>query len=119
LRPELHVDEVVGLLDGGAQQSRTQLVRVRARYRGLHDMSGGFTLLNITQDSASHLVASLKDNHGGYAEISLELASTEPPVVKRIFGHPVPPPASERSPSENGRDLVGQVKGRAANLLQK
>src|SRR5437660_741575 len=44
-----------------------------SRDRGLHDMTGGFTVLNITQDSASHLVASMKDNHGGYAEITLEL----------------------------------------------
>jgi len=89
-----------------------------SRDRGLHDMTGGFTILNITQDTGSHLVASMKDNRGGYAEITLDLASTEPPVIKSILGHPVPPPPSEHSPSANAQELAELVEAHAANLLQ-
>lgn len=89
-----------------------------SRDRGLHDMTGGFTIFGITQDTGAHLVASMKDNHGGYAEITLDLASTEPPVIKSILGHPVPPPALERSPAANTQALAEQVEMHVADLLQ-
>ena len=88
-----------------------------ARDRGLHDMTGGFKVLNIAQNSASHIVASLKDNHGGFAEITLDLASTEPPVIKGILGHPVPPPGSERHPASNAQELAHEVEAHAADLV--
>ena len=89
-----------------------------SRDRGLHDMTGGFTVLKIIEDTGSHLVASMKDGHGGYAEITLDLASSDPPVIKGIVGHPVPPPSSERSPSANAQDLAEQVEMHVAKLLQ-
>lgn len=85
----------------------------------LHDMTGGFSVLKITEDTGSRLVVSMKDGHGGYAEITLELASTDPPVVKSIFGHPAPPPQVERAPAGNDAELVAQVRAHAAELLAK
>jgi CubicO group peptidase (beta-lactamase class C family) len=90
-----------------------------SRDEHLREMTGGFTLLKVTQDTGSHLVASLKDGHGGYAEITLELASTDPPVIRSIVGRPVPPPASERSPSSNDQELLAEVNKHVAELLSQ
>jgi CubicO group peptidase (beta-lactamase class C family) len=61
----------------------------------------------------------MKDAHGGYAEIMLDLASTDPPVIKSIVGHPVAPPASERSPSANEDELIAEVKAHASELASR
>lgn len=89
-----------------------------SRDQGLHDMTGGFTIVKILEDTGSHLVVSMKDGHAGYAEITLDLASTDPPVIKNIVGHPVPPP-SERDPAANDQSLMTQVSTHVADLLAK
>lgn len=90
-----------------------------SRDQGLHDMTGGFTLIKITEDTGSHIVASMKDRHDGYAEVTLDLASTDPPIIRGIFGHPAPPPPSERDPASSDSDLVRQVTTHVADLLHK
>lgn len=90
-----------------------------SRDQRLHDMTGGFTIVKIMQDTGSHLVVSMKDGHAGYAEITLDLVSTDPPVIKSILGHPVPPPQSERTPAGNDQDLVTQVSSHVADLQAK
>lgn len=86
---------------------------------GLYGMTGGFSLERVLQDTGSHLVASVKDAHGGYAEITLDLASSDPPVIKGILGHPVPPPSAERSPATNDEELAKQVDAKIAELIAK
>src|SRR5437588_10304342 len=90
-----------------------------SRDEGLHEMTGGFTILKIVQDTGSHLAVSMKDGHGGYAEITLDLASTDPPVIKGISGHPMPPPPTQHSPSANAQDLATQVEAHVASLLER
>ena len=90
-----------------------------SRDKDLYGMTGGFTIVRILEDSGSHLVVSMKDARGGFAEITLELASTEPPQIKSIFGHPVPPPKPERSPAVNDQELVRQIKIHATELVAK
>lgn len=80
----------------------------------LYEMTGGFTVLKVLEDTGKRLVASMRDGHGGYAEITLELSSTEPPVIKGIQGHPVPPPPSERAPADNDESFVAQVRAHIA-----
>ena len=83
----------------------------------LHDMTGGFTVEKITQDTGSHLVVSMRDAHGGYAEITLDLSSTDPPVIKSIQGHPVPPPQSARNPSLNDQDLIAKLNAHIEEVV--
>lgn len=90
-----------------------------SRDKDLYGMTGGFTIVRILEDSGSHLVVSMKDARGGFAEITLELASTEPPQIKNIFGHPVPPPKPERSPAVDDQELVRQIKIHATELVAK
>jgi hypothetical protein len=89
------------------------------RDHDLHEMTGGFTVVKILEDTGSHLVVSMKDGHSGYAEITLDLVSTDPPVIKSIVGHPVPPPQSERVPVANDQDLAAQVSAHAGDMLLK
>ena len=63
----------------------------------LRQMTGGMKILKVTEDSGTHLVALMQEANGGYSESTLDLASTDPPVVKGIRGHPVPPPGGSNS----------------------
>jgi predicted SnoaL-like aldol condensation-catalyzing enzyme len=73
-----------------------------SRDQRLRDMSGGLKLLKVTQDNGTRLVAMMEEKNGGYSEITIELASANPPVIKIISGHPAPSPfAKAINPATN------------------
>src|ERR1700733_4534765 len=58
----------------------------------LREMTGGMTIFKVEEDTGTHLVVLMKEGRGIYSESTLDLATTNPPVVGRMSGHPVPPP---------------------------
>lgn len=90
-----------------------------SRDQGLYGVTGGFTVIKILEDTGTHLVVSMKDGHGGFAEITIELASIDPPQIKSISGHPVDPPKPHRSPALNDEDLIKKVKEQVSLLSAK
>src|SRR5271170_3784829 len=81
----------------------------------LRQMTGGMKILKVTEDNGMHLVALMQEANGGYSESTLDLATTNPPVVKGIQGHPVPPPGSGPAAS-NEEDLANRTRFHVAEL---
>ena len=81
----------------------------------LRQMTGGMKILKVTEDNGMRLVALMQESNGGYSESTLDLASTDPPVVKGIHGHPVPPPGSGPAAS-NEEDLANRTRFHVAEL---
>lgn len=84
----------------------------------LRGMTRGLNLFRITEDDGTHLVALMKEGRGGYSESTIDLASVDPPVLKRISGHPVPPPVIGK-PVVDDRELAALVKNHAESLSAK
>ena len=82
----------------------------------LRNMTGGMLIFRVVEDSETHVVALMKENRGAWSESSMELASTEPPVIKRMMGHPVPPPESSANPAGSDEELDTRVAEHVANM---
>jgi D-alanyl-D-alanine carboxypeptidase len=87
--------------------------------RRLHEMTGGFKLVKVREDTGTHLVALMEEGSGNYSETTINLASTNPPVIKAITGHPVPPPPVAANPAANDQELATQVKSYVDALVAK
>ena len=88
----------------------------------MREMTGGMTIFKIEEDTGTHLVVLMKEGRGSYSESTLDLASTNPPIVARIMGHPVPPPESTGSTASSDEELATRVQerveeGRAADAF--
>src|ERR1700733_2520456 len=80
----------------------------------LREMTGGMTISKVEQDTGSRVVVLMKEGRGTYSESTLELATTNPPVVARIGGHPVPAPQSAGHPAASDEDLAKRVQEHVA-----
>src|SRR5271155_1823866 len=87
----------------GAESRAPDDLRVR-------QMTGGMKILKVTEDNGMHLVALMQEANGSYSESTLDLASTNPPVVKGIRGHPVPPPSGSIPAASNDEDLARRIR---------
>lgn len=89
-----------------------------SRDQGLREMTGGMTIDKILEDTGTHLVVRMKEARGAYSESTVDLASENPPIVRGMMGHPIPPPEGSAGPSTNDEELakkveeyVGQMQG--------
>jgi CubicO group peptidase (beta-lactamase class C family) len=80
----------------------------------LREMTQGMTIYKVVEDTGTHLVVLMKEGRGIYSESTMDLASTNPPTVERISGHPVPPPVTESDIATSDDDLVKKVRERVA-----
>jgi CubicO group peptidase (beta-lactamase class C family) len=76
----------------------------------LRQMTGGMTLSRVMEETGTHLVARMKENRGAWSESTMDLASTNPPLVASLMGHPVPPPESSANPAASDPDLASRVR---------
>jgi D-alanyl-D-alanine carboxypeptidase len=82
----------------------------------LREMTGGMTIFKVEEDTGTHLVVLMKEGRGSYSESTLDLATTNPPVVARIYGHPVPPPESAGGTASSEEDLAKRVREHVAQM---
>lgn len=82
----------------------------------LRDMTGGMSIFRVVEETETHLVALMKENRGSWSESTMDLASTTPPVIARIGGHPVPPPESAVDPAASDKELAARVDEHIAEL---
>ncbi len=82
-------------------------------------MTGGFTLLKVNKDDGSHLEVLMKEGRGSFAVLVIDLASTDPPLIKGLFAHPAPDPASNSAPAADYGALAAQVQSHASDLAAK
>ncbi len=80
----------------------------------LREMTGGMTISKVEQDTGTRIVVLMKEGRGSYSESTLELETTNPPVVARIGGHPVPGPQSAGGPASSDEDLAKRVQKHVA-----
>src|SRR5271170_6604479 len=93
----------------GAESRATDDLRLR-------QMTGEMKILKVTEDNGMHLVALMQEANGTYSESTLDLASTNPPVVKGIRGHPVPPPGGSSPAPSNDEDLANRIRSHVTEL---
>ena len=83
-------------------------------------MTGGFKLVKVIKDDGSHLEALLKEGRGSYSELTIDLTSSDPPLIKGIFGHPVPDPIpGVASAATNDQELVAKVESHVTDPAAK
>ena len=82
----------------------------------LRTMTGGMTIFRIEEDTETHLVVLMKENRGSFSESTMDLESTDPPIVGRMMGHPVSPPESSQSAAPSDDALVARVREHVAEL---
>lgn len=82
----------------------------------LREMTGGMTIAKIEVDTGRHLVVLMKEGRGSYSESTLDLATTNPPVIARITGHPVPPPGNSGRAASGDEDLATTVRERVSQM---
>lgn len=80
----------------------------------LRAMTGAMTIFRVEEDTKTHVVILLKEARGSFSESTMDLQSTDPPVVSRMMGHPVPPPASSQNAAANDDDLIARVQEHVA-----
>ena len=80
-----------------------------AREMGMREMTGGMSIFRVVEDTETHVVVLMKENRGVWSESSMDLASTNPPVIAIMGGHPVPPPESAVSSAGNDSELAERV----------
>jgi len=91
-----------------------------AHDQGLGTMTGGFKLVKIIRDDGSHLEALLKEARGSYSELTIDLASSDPPLIRGIFGHPVPDPIpGVASTAANNQELIAKVESHVTDPAAK
>ena len=82
----------------------------------LREMTGGMTIDKVLEDTGTHLVVRMKEARGVYSESTMDLASENPPTVRGLMGHPIPPPEGSAGPSANDEELAKRVEGYAAQM---
>jgi CubicO group peptidase (beta-lactamase class C family) len=82
----------------------------------LREMTGGMTIFKVKEDSGTHLVVLMKEERGSFSESTMDLASTDPPVIARMMGHPVQPPDKTSSKALSDADLVTKVQEHVAEM---
>jgi D-alanyl-D-alanine carboxypeptidase len=80
----------------------------------LRQMTQGMTIFKVVEDTGTHLVVLMKEGRGIYSESTMDLATTNPPTVDRISGHPVPPPVEKGDIATSDEDLAKKVRERVA-----
>ena len=80
----------------------------------LRQMTQGMTIVKVVEDTGTHIVVLMKEGRGIYSESTMDLASTNPPTVEHIFGHPVPPPVEKSDIATSDEDLGKKVRERVA-----
>jgi D-alanyl-D-alanine carboxypeptidase len=80
----------------------------------LRAMTGGMTIFRVEEDTETHVAVLMKENRGSFSESTMDLQSTDPPVVSRMMGHPVPPPESSQDVAVNDDELVARVQEQVA-----
>lgn len=74
-------------------------------------MTHGFTLEKVIRDNGSRLDVLLKEGRGIYSELEIDFASTDPPLIRGISGHPVDGPSAVPARSAaNDQELVSLVR---------
>jgi D-alanyl-D-alanine carboxypeptidase len=82
----------------------------------LRNMTGGMSIFRIVEDTESHLVVLMKENRGAWSESSMDLSSTNPPVVIGMTGHPVSPPESSANAAGSDKELAARVGEHEAEM---
>ena len=82
----------------------------------LRQMTEGMTISKVLEDSGTHLVVLMKEGRGTYSESTMDLATTNPPTVEHISGHPAPAPVRDSEIAQSDADLVKKVRERIAEL---
>ena len=82
----------------------------------LREMTQGMTIFKVEEDSGSHLVVLMKEGRGSYSESTMDLATTNPPIVAAIHGHPVLPPTSAKDRASSDEDLAKKVREHVAGV---
>jgi D-alanyl-D-alanine carboxypeptidase len=82
----------------------------------LRNMTEGMSIFRIVEDTETHLVVLMKENRGAWSESSMDLSSTNPPVVIGMTGHPVPPPESSANPAGSDKELAARVVEHVAEM---
>ena len=82
----------------------------------VRNMTGGMTIFRITEDTETHLVVLMKESRGAYSESTLDLVSTNPPVISEMMGHPTPPPESSENHATSDRELAARVREHVAKI---
>jgi CubicO group peptidase (beta-lactamase class C family) len=82
----------------------------------LREMTQGMTIFKVEEDTGSHLVVLMKEGRGSYSESTLDLATTNPPIVAGIRGHPIPPPVSAGDRASSDEDLAKKIREHVADV---
>lgn len=82
----------------------------------LRNMTEGMSIFRIVEDTETHLVVLMKENRGAWSESSMDLSSTNPPLVIGMTGHPVPPPESSVNPAGSDKELGARVGEHVAEM---
>jgi CubicO group peptidase (beta-lactamase class C family) len=80
-----------------------------AREMRLRDMTGGMSIVRVAEDTETHLVVLMKENRGAWSESTMDLALTNPPLIEKMEGHPVPPPEAAVNPVGSDGELATRV----------
>lgn len=76
----------------------------------LRQMTGEMTIDRVEENTATHLVVRMKESRGVWSESTMDLASTNPPTVASLMGHPVPAPQSTESAATSNEELANRVR---------
>jgi D-alanyl-D-alanine carboxypeptidase len=76
----------------------------------LRNMTAGMAIFRVVEDTERHVVVLMKENRGAWSESTLDLASTNPPVIAGMMGHPTSPPESSGLSSRNDEELATQIR---------
>ena len=82
----------------------------------LREMTGGMTIDKVIEDTGTHLVVRMKEARGVYSESTMDLASVNPPIVRGLMGHPIPPPEGSAGPAANDAELARKVEEHIAGM---
>lgn len=86
----------------------------------LGTMTGGLKLVKVIKDDGSHIEALLKEGRGSYSELAIDLTSSDPPLIRGIFGHPVPDPGSGVSDAAGSdQELAAKVESHVTDPAAK
>ncbi len=79
-------------------------------------MTHGFTLEKVIRDDGASLVVLLKEGRGTDSELEIDFASTNPPLIRGISGHPVDGPSDlPAKTAANDQELVSMVRSHAVD----
>jgi CubicO group peptidase (beta-lactamase class C family) len=85
-------------------------------------MTGGFTLNKVIKDDGMHLEVLLKEGRGSWSELTVDLESADPLLIRGIFGHPVPGPggeAGEAPAAKSDSELTALVQSHVTDPAAK